>query len=225
MPQSVSDTMLPKKTPTSSLSGIYATYFLSLRSTMIATTVIGLFISRVWYRTLAGIQRMYSGGAPPETSTTRPSPATRLPQEIVEIIIAYLIYDTRSLRACTSTCYSWYIAAVPHLHHTLTICTNSWRPQVPWWADRLLFMHMDGVLPLVKTFRIRGHKCADYIGVSPRLVNCCILLQFFALTNVQELELQYLDIPNFMPRSPRHSRHFLPKVRSLTLREPKGTRR
>jgi len=38
------------------------------------------------------------------------------------MIVAHLIYDKRSLLACSLTCYSWYyqdIAAAPHLHHTL----------------------------------------------------------------------------------------------------------
>ena len=201
---------MPVKTPASLLSGIYATYLSSLCLTMIGTTVIGLLISRVWHRTLAKIQRMYSGGASPETSTTRPSPATRLPQEIVEMIIAYLIYDKRSLCACASTRYSWHIAVVPHLHHTLTI--DTYCPQVFWWADRLLFMHMLGLLPLVKTFRIRGLMYSGCVGVSPKLFNCCILLQFYALTNIRELEIQFLDIPNFLPRNLRYSRHFLPNI-------------
>jgi len=211
------------KTPASLLSGIYAAYLSSLRLKMIGTTVIGLLISQVWHRTLARIQRMYSGGASPETSTTRPSPATRLPQEIVEMIIAYLIYDKRSLCACTSTCYSWHIAAIPHLHHTLTI--DTYCPQVFWWADRLLFMHMLGLLPLVKMFRIHGQEYADCVGVSPKLFNCCILLQFYALTNVRELEIQFLDIPKFLPRNLWYSRHFLPNIQSLALREPRGTGR
>ena len=36
------------------------------------------------------------------------------------MIVFYLAYDTRSLLACSMTCYSGYIVAVPHLHHTLT---------------------------------------------------------------------------------------------------------
>jgi len=113
--------MLPKKTPTSSLPGSYTAYFLSLYLTVVTATVIELLFKRVLYRTLAGIRKIGSGGDSPETSTTHRSPATRLPLEVVEIIIAYLRYDTRSLRACTQTCHSWYIAAVPHLHHTLTV--------------------------------------------------------------------------------------------------------
>ena len=54
------------------------------------------------------------------TPNTRPSSDARLPLEIVEIVIAQLVYDMESLHACSRTCYSWYIAAVPHLYHTLT---------------------------------------------------------------------------------------------------------
>ena len=86
-----------------------------------SNTVIGLLGMRAWYRSLAGIRRICSGRASPEPSTTRPSPATRLPQEVVEMIIAHLIYDTRSLLACSLTCYSWYIATVPHLSKRIRV--------------------------------------------------------------------------------------------------------
>ena len=49
---------------------------------------------------------------PPQSSTAT------LPLEIIEMIIAPLVYDIPSLRACSLTCYSWYIASVPQLHHT-----------------------------------------------------------------------------------------------------------
>jgi len=48
---------------------------------------------------------------------------------------------------------------------------------------------------------------------------------FFELTNVQELGIGYLNIPKFMPRIRRYFRGFMPTVRSLALREPKGSRR
>jgi hypothetical protein len=52
-----------------------------------------------------------------------------------------------------------------------------------------------------------------------------ILRQFSSLTNVQELILNDLDIPGFMPQIQRYFNHFLPTVRSLALLEPKGPRR
>ena len=78
-----------------------------------------LLFNRLWYRSIAKIKWFFREGAP-EAPTIRPSPATKLPLELVETIFSYLIYDARSLLACSMTCYSWYIAAVPHLHHTLT---------------------------------------------------------------------------------------------------------
>jgi hypothetical protein len=84
------------------------------------TTVIELLAMRVWYRSLAGIRRMRSGGTSPKVSAICPFPVTRLPQEIVEMIIIHLIYDKRSLLTCSSTRRPRYTAAVPHLHHTLT---------------------------------------------------------------------------------------------------------
>jgi hypothetical protein len=44
-----------------------------------------------------------------------------LPHAIVEIIIAHTVDDLGALQVCSLTCHSWYIAAVPHLHHTLTL--------------------------------------------------------------------------------------------------------
>ena len=162
---------------------------------------------------------MGSGGISPETSTTPPSPATRLPLEVIGTIVSYLIYDVRSLRTCTLTCYSWYIAAVPHLHHTLTIRINSYDQKFRW-PNPIRHMHMLGLLPLVKNLRVCGD---DYPKFSPKLFNCCIQRQFSALANVQELEIEYLDISSFMPRIKQYFSHFSSTVRSLILREPNGS--
>jgi hypothetical protein len=78
-----------------------------------------------------------------------------------------------------------------------------------------------GLLPLVKKLQIHASAC-DYVASSQKLFGCCTMLQFSTLTNVQELEIEYLNIPNFMPWS---RWHFLPTVRSLALREPEGSRR
>jgi hypothetical protein len=190
--------------------------------------VIELLIKRVWYRTLAIIWRIWSGSSPLEASTARPSPVARLPLEAVEIIIAHLIYDTRSLLACSLTCYSWYIAAVPHLHHTLIVIAptySSWPNQKFIWPRPLRNMHKFGLLPLVKKFHIQRRPLFPTLGFSQKLLNCFIIHHFFALINVRELGIDYLDIPSFMPRIRRYFHHFLPTVHSLALREPKGSRR
>lgn len=63
-----------------------------------------------------------SNDAPPETrsehESTRPFP---LPYDIVEATIAHLAHNLGALKTCSLTCQSWYTAAVPHLHHTLTL--------------------------------------------------------------------------------------------------------
>ena len=82
-----------------------------------------LFIDRLWYRTGAELKWMFFGG-PSEVSTARSSPIASLPQEIVEIILSYFIYDTPTLIACSLTCYSWYIGSVSHLYHSLTPTTH-----------------------------------------------------------------------------------------------------
>ena len=185
---------------------------------------------------------MYSGDASPKTSATPPSLATRLPSEIVEIIIVYLTYDVCSLRACALVCYSWYIAAVPHLHHTLTcrpwylaVVSRSYlcddprqaeahsRVQNFEWYNSLRHKHMLGLLPLVKGFCIRRGCNDNHVGLSPTLFNHSTLRQFSALNNVLELEIEYMDIPNFMPQIRLYFGHFLPTLRCLTLREPKGS--
>ncbi|KAF9644966.1 hypothetical protein BDM02DRAFT_3190142 [Thelephora ganbajun] len=220
--------MPPTKTPTSSLSGSHTTYFLSLHLTIITATAIELLIKRIRYRTLVNIRRMFSGGVSPVTPTTRSSSFTMLPQEIVEMIIAHLVYHKRSSIACSLTCHSWYIIAVRHLHHTLI--TEYLRPPIDprlLWPKPLREASKLGLLPLVKEFHFHIDLPCYYRPrkLSPKQLNYCTLRHFSALTNVQELELDYLDIPSFIPRIQRYFGHFLPTVRSLALREPKGSRR
>ncbi|KAF9643560.1 hypothetical protein BDM02DRAFT_3272967 [Thelephora ganbajun] len=146
--------MPPTKTPTSSLSGNYITYFSSPRLTMITATAIELLIKRIRYRIPAGIRKMLSGGVSPETPTTRSSSFTMVPQEVIEMIITHLAYDTRSLLACSLTCYFWYIIAVRHLHHTLI--TEYLRPPIDprlLWPKPLREANKLGLLPLVKKFQ------------------------------------------------------------------------
>ena len=164
---------------------------------------------------------MCSGGTSPETgiSSTRSSPVITLPLEVVQTVIACLVGDTRSLLACSRTCYSWYIAAVPHLHDTLT--TSAWYlwPKSLWNARRL------GLLPLVKTFQIQSRDTWHLRGFSPKQLGYCNLRHFRALTNVQELGIDHLDIPSFIPNVQLYFGHFLPTLRSLAMGEPKGSRR
>jgi len=220
--------MPPMKTPTSSLSGSHATCLSLPHLTVTTVTATALPVKRVWYRTLAGIQRMFSGSAPPETSMTRPSYFARLPADILEMIIVHLIYDTHSLLACSLTCYSWYIVTVPHLHHTLITQTHSsWELGInkPKWPKPLQNMHRLGLLPLVKKVHITGAHILEPGILSREQFSWYTLRYFTALTNVRELGIDHLDIPSFIPRIDRYFGHFSSTLHSLALREPRGSRR
>ena len=139
------------------------------------------------------------------------------------MIIGYLIYDIRSLRACSNTCYPWYIAAVPHLYYALLVDTKS-LDQKSQWPNSVQNMHVLGLLPLVKSFSIRRGGLSK-VGFSQNLFNRCTLRQFSALTGIRILWIDDLDIPSFMPMIRRYFGHLLPTVQILTLREPKGSHR
>jgi hypothetical protein len=142
------------------------------------------------------------------------------------MIIDHLICDSRTLLACSLTCYSWYIVVAPHIHHTLVTKTHSWDADTDLkWPKPLRNMHIIGLLPLVKKFHIRGASIYIIPIFSPKLLGWCTLFHFTALTNVQELGIDYLDIPSFIPRIRWYFGHFSLTVRSLALREPKGSRR
>ena len=197
---------------------------------MIIGTSIELFVKRTWYRSLARIRRACSASASHEAPVADPSLAARLPLEAVGMIIAQLFCDMRSLSACSLTCYSWYIATTPHLHHTLSTPTSYSHLDGDGrfvWSKQLRNKHKLGLLPLVKRFHIRQRR--NYFE-RPALFSLAgfnrrILCHFSALTNVQELEIDSLDIPSFMPSIQRYFGHFLPSVRSLFLTLPKGSDR
>ena len=139
------------------------------------------------------------------------------------MIIAYLIFDARCLRACAMTCRSWYIVAVPHLHRTFTI-KAFYLGRERGWPTPLRDMHVLGLLPLVKRLWVYGCNYKR-VGLSPALFSSRTLDQFSALTNVRELEVEHLDIPNFIPQIQRYFKHFLPTLASLGLRKPRGSDR
>jgi len=218
--------MPPTKTPTSSLSGSHTTYFSLLHLTTTSTTATELHVKRIWYRTLTVIRRLCSSSACPETSTTwGRSYFANLPVEILEMIILHLIYSTRSLLACSLTCYSLYHVAVPHLHHTLITQTDSQdRSDRPKWPKPLRNTCKLGLLPLVKKL----HICAnlpDHLVFLPKQFSCSTLRHFTALVNVRELWVDYPDIPSFIPSIQQYFGHFSLTFHSLTLREPKGSPR
>ena len=149
----------------------------------------------------------------------------KIPLEIVETIISHLIHDMRSLLACSLTCYSWYIASVPHLHHTLVVRSGPWpyQPKLQWPTPLQNASELN-LLPLVKKFRIRRPAYVSDLFL-PRQFDHQILDQVSGMTNVRELDIDDLDIPSFMLRVRHYFGHFLPRVQSLGLRAPRGSRR
>ena len=135
--------------------------------------------------------------------------------EILEIITVHLTYDRRSPIACSLTCYSWHIVTVPHLHHTLITQTYDWEGDSKlMWPKPLWNVYDLGLLPLVKKFHISGARFLNLPIFSPKRLSWCTLRHFTALTNVQELGIDYLDIPGFIPKIDRYFGHFLPMVQS-----------
>ena len=181
-----------------------------------------MLAAQVWWWGIAKIEQLLFGGTsgvPP----LRPSPITGLPQELVELIISYFTHDTRTLLACSMTCYSWYIAAVPHLHHTLTTDDVHCPPdgEKSKWPRPLQNSYKLGLLPLVKRFRVR-----TYHGpFTPEKLGRSTLDYFSALTNLRELGIDDLQVPSFMPNIQQYFGHFAPTLRFLALREPRGSSR
>ena len=122
------------------------------------------------------------------------------------------------------TCYSWYIAAVPYLHHSLTTDDGPSRLRggAHPWPRPLRKSYELGLLPLVKRFRIRL-GVNDRGGFTPRWLCGRNLRYFSALTNLQELGIDYLQVSSFMPTIQRCFGHFSPTLRFLALKEPNGS--
>jgi hypothetical protein len=177
----------------------------------------------VWRRGKANINRLLGNpplDAPRKTHTAHGA-SSRLPYEIVEMIIAHIAHDLDALKACSSTCRSWYIAAVPHIHRTLTL-TDGTRSITHRELKPLSQLHQLGLVPLIKEIRVyqqRGNWLAPQ-AFSPGDLSC-----FSAFPNVQSLRLQYLEISHFIPGIERYFGHFSSTLRSIALLEPTCTPR
>ena len=143
------------------------------------------------------------------------------------MVISYFIYDKHSLLACSMTCYSWHTTAVSYLHYSLTIDEQHPMGKLDprcSWPRPLRKSYELGLLPFVKRFRIRlDTSCRT--GFTSYRFNKRTLPYFSALTNLQELGIDYLQIPSFMPNIHRCFGHFSPTLRFLALKEPRGSRR
>ena len=136
------------------------------------------------------------------------------------MIIAHILLDTPTLKACSTTCRSWYIAIVPHLHHTLTLRDQTSGP-VCGGFKRLRKLAKARLLPFVKRLWIQQHLDTWFL---PKNFSARSLSYFSALTNLQELGVDGLGLHAFTPQAQLYFGHFAPTLRSLILRRPRGTR-
>ena len=124
------------------------------------------------------------------------------------------------------TCHSWYIATVSHLHHSLTTDDKPpyfGGPKGNSWPGPLQKSYELGLLPLVKRFRIRLQGSDHPTTFASDRLDKRTLRYFSALTNLQELGIDYLQIPNFMPNIQQCFGHLAPTLRLLALGEPSGS--
>ena len=189
---------------------------------VLLTTATKLLLNRVWHPTRVTINQNHPMDTPPQ------SQAAMLPQEIINAILSHFsIYEGTSLRACSLTCRSWYIAAAPRLHFTLeTLLPYLATSEKLKWPKPIRERSKLGLHHLVRKMEIRGNNIFNLQGnFSLRLFDKRTLRDFSAFTNVQQLGIDFLDIPSFMPKIQSYFGHFLPTVLSLALRRPKGSRR
>jgi len=176
----------------------------------------------VWNRGKAKINRLLHI-APPMAHAVHDS-TCRLPHELTEMIIAHLIGDLHALKTFSLICREWYIATVPHLHHTLTL-----RDTTPDKTHDKLKpvskLHKLSLAPLTKEVRvIQPHRTADH-WFEPQVFSRRDLHHFSAFTNVQTLTLKDVDIFCFMPDVGRYFGYFSPTLRSIVLALPRCTPR
>ena len=131
------------------------------------------------------------------------------------MIIDYLIHDVWTLKACSLTCYSWYIAACSRLHRTLVLSDHHGSLQT------LSNWHALGLLPFAREIRIL-QPVGDPTWFLPQYFSHRDSRHFF-LMNVQSLTIRYLDVIAFLPRLQQSLGHLSPTLRSLTLFSPRCT--
>ena len=174
-----------------------------------------------WHRAKANVNRLI-GNVRPETFTAHES-TCRLPYEIVELIITRLTRDLDALKACSLTCRSWYIVAVPHLHHTLILRgkgTGKSRSKL----EPLSKLHELGLMSLVQEIRVDPSFCLTHWFV-PQAFSRRDLRYFSAFENVQTLKLGDLEIHRFIPDIERYFENFSLTLRSIVLYRPRCTPR
>ena len=137
----------------------------------------------------------------------------RLSQEVLDVIISNLVYDTPSLKACSATCFVFYTVAAPYLHHTLNL--RQWNATITRKdLNPLARFHELGLLPLFKRVRFRGYKYKS-LWVLPEIFSSESLRYFSALVSVQDLVITGLDWSKFTSGFENYFGRFSPTLRSI----------
>jgi len=202
--------------PTSSIPSMSPPLVHTHGSDFSAGTNLSTRVVTVWRRGKAKVNRLL-GNAFPWTRTTY-EPTCPLPYEIAEMILTHLTHDLGTLKVFSLTCRSWYIVAVPHLHHTLTLRENEFGVAYGELA-RLSKLQGLGLLPLVKEIRVKQWRRTGGWFV-PQAFSLRDLRYFSAFANVHTLRLQNLDIYRFIPGIERYFEHFSPTLKSIMLFKP-----
>lgn len=174
----------------------------------------------IWNLGKANIDRLLRN-APPGTLNVRES-NPRFPYDIMEMIMAHLYHNHGALKACSLTCRSWYTAAVPHLHHTLTLL-DMMPDKTRAKLKPLSKLHELGLTSFVREIRV--WQWSSKYWFIPQAFSSSDLRRFSAFVNVQELTLQKINISHFIPGVERYFGHFAPMLRSIVLHYPYCTPR
>lgn len=179
-------------------------------------------IVTVWHRGKAKVNHLL-GGAPQPPKTFIVSESTcRVPYEIVEVIIAHLIHDLYTLKACSLTCRSWYSIAATHIHHTLTLLWNTPGPRINC-PELLAGLHALDLIRFVKEIKVlQGPDPISWF--SPQQLTHPVF------ANIHTLKIQNAQIYRFLPGGVTpHTESNLgilsPTLRSIMLCHPNCTPR
>lgn len=185
------------KTPMSWLAGISTTYhskpcLIIVSCCFYRPVAIEPLIKRVWRQILASVLGTLPMSASPETPAANSLSSPKIPQEVINIIIAYLVYDISSLWVCSLISRSLYISAVPRLHHTITVQTYDHTNKKTEWPKPLLMASRFGFLPFVTTVVIYGHSGYEFAA---NRFDGWTRREFYKLTSVRQLYISSLITP------------------------------
>ena len=177
-------------------------------------------LAAVWHRNTK--TNLPLSNPPPEARIARESTRS-LPHEIVEIIIANLAHALDDLKACSLTCRFWYSAAVPHIHHSVTLnLPGGWHGTYRSLLQPISALRERGLIHLVKAIQVNQEPGLGWRFL-PQTFTDLDRRHFSALTNVHTLKIQSLEIYRFIPGIERHFGQFSQTLRSITLWQPYGT--